>query len=629
MAVATLRFGKSLPSPSNAPDEEFEPARPLPPIREDVDPAIPASPGFEDGELGIDGKALTQRMMRLSLAFFASEVIRGDVTSQPNDPDKPDARPGKGQTIIASHQEEWDETVRREKQFCIIAPRDHGKSHIFTIALPIWEAWRRPGCSIVLFSETQPQAEEQLSKLKTEMETNPRLAHLVDPTCWSAKKIRFSNGSIIQCKGFGVKARGMHPHLIICDDVVSEAAMYSALIRDRQLTYFMGAVRNMLVPGGTIAVIGTPQHQDDLYGHLSKNPQWYFKRYAAIDERGNVLFPERYSFARLMTRKTEIGEIRFAREFLGRAVTSGMSLFPDEFVNAPPFLYDQAILGPTMQDGTPAWRWWMKRGITHFYGGVDIATSANVKSDYFVIFVMGLDSFGNRYVVDIFRELGMGYKEQKAKIAEKSRIWHIEMMTIESNGAQEIYGQELIEDTDIPVYKYKTGSEKHSLERGIPSLRMLFENKKYRCPRGNDDSIEATNVWIEEMQSWTFDKEKGVISVAKNDDTAMAQWMCELGIARGESFAFATGEEPTDAKEADALMAEDAALLTQEDDWVMLGLDPKDLDPSIGRRTALDFGEAKPSEKGVGQEARPRHPLGDKVPLATFIFGGTTPRGSN
>lgn len=517
-------------------------------------------------------------------------------------------------------------------------------SHLLTIALPIWEAWRRPGCEICIFSETQPQAEERLSKVKLEIENNPRLSHLRDPNCWSATKIRLTTGSVIYARGFGVKVRGMHPHLIILDDVVSEQAMYSELIRQRQWTYYSGAVRQMLVPGGRIVCVGTPQHSDDLYARFEQNSEWFFKRYTALDEStGQPLFPQRYTLDRLLARKAEIGEIQFAREFLCRSISTGMSMFPDEFFNSAPFKQHMYKLGSKLADGRPARTWWHSKGIRRFYIGVDISTAVNVKGDWFVVFVVGLDDYGNRWIVDIIREHGLGYEEQKATIVETAKLWRADLTCIEGNAAQSIYGQEIRKETDIAVHLHFTGSEKHDLQKGIPGMRLLFEGQKYRAPRGDDESIVLTDIFIGEMQAWTFSKIKGVVSVAKYDDVAMAAYMCEKAIEEGEAFAFAMGEQPGDAAAAEELRKEEEALLKELDEkgldpWGSAAVDIGNLSTTNGR-SALDFGDGSAQgfghgdrnrERGQNQNAHggelaehegpPQHPLGSGVPLAN-LFG--------
>ncbi len=577
--------GTELPHLAN--DIDGSAARPVPDVRADNDDQL---------KTNAHGPLLVQRMMRASLAFFASEVISGD--------------PNLGGTFFcAEHHEEWARQIQTNEQVCIQAPRDHGKSHMLTVALTIWEAWRRPGCEIVIFSETQPQAEDQLAKIKREIENNPRLQHLQDSTMWSSTKIRLSTGSVIYARGFGVKSRGMHPHLIVCDDVVSEAAMYSALVRERQANFFFAAVRNMLVPGGKLVVVGTPQHIDDLYAQLERNPRWTFRRYQAANDDWTVfLWPERYNEQLLAERKEEIGQIRFAREFMCSPVASGASLFPEDLISGEPFFAFHAPFGEKLDDGSLARKWWLTRGVKRFYLGVDIATSKNVGADWFVIFIVGLDERGNRWFVDIFREQGMAYKAQKAQIAHKAKVWRADMVCIEGNAAQSIYGAELREDTDIPVMLHHTGVEKHDLAKGIPGLVVLFENGKYRCPRSTDDIIVVTDAWLGELAAWTFHDGK-VLSVARHDDIAMAHWLCELAIQRGEAFSFSFDEQPGDKEAAEELEAEEAAIGDgwQDDPWVSLGIEANDMQgPSP--RADLDLMGMGGAEEGMA--ARPQHPLG-------------------
>ena len=107
----------------------------------------------------------------------------------------------------------------------------------------------------------------------------------------------------------------------------------------------------MITPGGQIVVIGTPMHQDDLYGDLAKNPQYAFKRFPALDEQGRPLWPERYDRKRLAARKEEIGVIRFSREFGCDPIADDMSLFPSRLFRGEP------IEQPTVRLGEPLEFW--------------------------------------------------------------------------------------------------------------------------------------------------------------------------------------------------------------------------------------------------------------------------------
>ena len=86
---------------------------------------------------------------------------------------------------------------------------------------------------------------------------------------------------------------------------------------------------------------------------------------------------------------------------------------------------------------------------------------------------------------------------------------------------QRIFGDELIRTSDLPIKKFHTGVQKHSLDKGVPSLRVLLENGKFRIPRGDARSVELTDIWIDEMRSFTWHDGK-LASVGGHDDTVMA-----------------------------------------------------------------------------------------------------------
>ena len=141
-------------------------------IRTSVDPSEdPEADQFETDAL------------KSSCALFAHTVLQG-----------PLEMPYEGRFILGRHHVEWDQLIHNFTRLCILASRDHGKSQFFTVAYSIWKAgFNEPGSYGVIFSATQTQAEEFLGKIKTELLTNPKLAHLIPYTgerFWSSKKIK-------------------------------------------------------------------------------------------------------------------------------------------------------------------------------------------------------------------------------------------------------------------------------------------------------------------------------------------------------------------------------------------------------------------------------------------------------
>jgi len=472
---------------------------------------------------------LDKQMILESVAYFADSILTGPIEP-----------PYNGRFLIGDHHLEWDELIAYNNRICILSARDHGKSYFFDFAYPIRQAIKYPGECGFIFSATQSQASEFLEMIKIEIETNPKLQYLVPKkkSSWGSKKITLANGHRIYARGFGVRVRGAHPRWIVVDDGLNDETAWSETVRNKQNDYFFNAISNMVTPSGQIIVVGTPFHINDLYGELQKNKQYVFKMYPAESNPGeianNILWPDRYSLERLLTKKDEIGLIRYGREFLVSPISDEMSLFPISLFRGNPVEQFSLKLGMPLQ-------FWLDKGIVP-YAGVDFAISSTVQADYTVIIILGLDNFGNRWLIDMFRKKGLPYREQQSEINRMGRIYDPGLMTLEANQMQRIFGDELIRETDLPIYKFVTTAQnKNSLEFGVPELRVLFENGKFRIPRGDAHSIELTDILIDEFRSMTF-LDGRVQSVGQHDDTVLACWLCNQAIKRG-AFGFSFGDD--------------------------------------------------------------------------------------
>jgi len=446
----------------------------------------------------------------------------------------------------------WDEVVKVERLgeqptwgLCVPGLANYvaddlvsHNTYFFDFAYPLWKLAMFPGSTGFIFSGTAPQAIRILGDIKEEIETNPRLQWLL-PTKrqgvqWSSTCIQCSNGSRIYARGFGTRVRGAHPDWIVVDDGLNDETLYSEMVRRKQIDYFYSAISNMLVPGGQLIVVGTPFHQQDLYADLEANKEYVFRRFAALNGEGQPLWPERYSAELLAAKRREIGGLRFTREFMCQPIADDMSLFPG-------YLFEgEGVEQPTVCLGMPL-AYWRELGITSVAMGVDFALSTSAKADYSVIWVMGRDAAGNRWIMDIARGHGASFQSQLSKIIEVARLYEPGIIFVESNQAQQIFGDELIRTTDLPIHKFVTGVQKHALDKGVPSLRVLLENRKFKIPRGDERSVRMTNVWRDEMRAFTWAQGK-LTSVISHDDTVMACWIAEQAVRHG-GFSFDFGDD--------------------------------------------------------------------------------------
>ncbi|MCZ6871668.1 MAG: hypothetical protein O7G84_19395, partial [Gammaproteobacteria bacterium] len=380
---------------------------------------------------------------------------------------------------------------------------------------------------------------------KDDLRTNPR-------TRLNKADIVLTNGSRIRAVGYGKAIRGRHPKYCVMDDVLNDEDMWSETQRNKNISYFQSAIINMIMPstqhegwfeGGQGIVVGTPYHMADLYAWLKDNEVWEFMRYPGIltdpetgDER--ALFPWRWNLKQLRHKKKEIGSVAFSREILCLPITDDISMFPSYMF--PP-LYDNVLcLRPTREQIRE--RGW------EVYFGVDIARSASVGADYFVIFALAKDRHGHQYIVDIHRSKGLPFRKQLETIALMAQRYDPSLVLIESNAMQQIYTDEMRRMTDIPVKEFITSAtNKYPLDKGVPGLRIVLENEKLTIPRGDKYSRAITSIWQSEANQFGYVEGK-LQGIGIHDDTVMAWWFASEAIKLG-GFSFAFGDDDGEAND--------------------------------------------------------------------------------
>lgn len=445
-------------------------------------------------------------LIQASPLLFAQLCLKG-----------PEMAPFNGRLLFSPFHYQWEKIIVSKLRFVIKAGRATGKSYIGTIVHSLWRLATQPGIQIYIFSGTEFGAQRMLEEIKLEIENNPKLRWLYPDSQgrkWTATQIRTSNGGHLVAKGMLTRVRGAHPDVVIADDILTDEDGWSAAKRAKTEDYFYSTMTNMLLPHGQLACLGTPQSAQDLIANLEANDAYFSGTYPALDNNNKSTWSEVYSDVYLLDLEKEIGTVRFARERRCMPVSEESSLFPRSMFMQGDIMQPHALLGAPEQS-------WRTLGIHSFYIGVDFAFSASTSADYFIVFVLGVDQNGNRWVVDIDRRRGISFSEQKNRIVSMGRKYPCVVMHLESNQAQRIAADELKRSTDLPIKHFVTTAEKHSLTHGLPAIRMLLENQKFRIPRGDQRSVELTDVFIDEASNFTWQDGKAM-SVGNHDDTVMA-----------------------------------------------------------------------------------------------------------
>lgn len=268
------------------------------------------------------------------------------------------------------------------RRWRIMAPRLHLKSTILGRGYLFWRFFSEgQDVDAFYFDYKKPLAEEHVQFLKEDIEKNPYCRFWVDnnPTATSiidatvsfreagpdvvdiaageaAREKKEEEGDATrktwraQCEAEGIMAatRGRHPKIVICDDILSDFANPAESTEIARITQiFEHTIKSLPTMDGVLGVVGTPQAPSDILHKLEDDPIFWCGKFPAVQDYENkkVLWPEMYSFDRLMTIKRSITEPAFLVEY---------QLYPREAIDQ--FLKTESIeacLSDTLQRFVP------------------------------------------------------------------------------------------------------------------------------------------------------------------------------------------------------------------------------------------------------------------------------------
>ncbi|MEM6792179.1 MAG: phage terminase large subunit [Myxococcota bacterium] len=196
-------------------------------------------------------------------------------------------------------------------------------------------------------------------------------------------------------EGGGLIARGMEGAwtglgvdvLIIDDPHKNRSEADSPVKRRRVLDWWHSAGVSRVEPGGSVLVVHTRWHPDDLIGHLSNDAEveWEYHNLPVINdgsdparEEGAPLWPSRWPLDKLQARRREVTEFEWASLYQGQPRPRGDSVFGE----------------PQFYDELPSGGWYAH--------GADLAYTAKTYADFSVVVTM-LRLGSSYYVVDVVR----------------------------------------------------------------------------------------------------------------------------------------------------------------------------------------------------------------------------------
>lgn len=329
-----------------------------------------------------------------------------------------------------------------KRKLGVVAPREHAKSSIITLADNLFDICNGYEPYIVIFSDTPEQAIEHLGNIVEELEGNEMIhtwygklyegRKIGDGTKekWTQNTIITTNNVKVIARGWRFKARGMRkgaerPSKIVIDDFESDEDVNSEVMREKQRNVFAKKILNLGSQHTKYRMVGTILHYDSLLMNEFTNPRrgWHWEFFKAIGDDGTPLWPEWWSLERLEERKAEIGAIPFQQEFQQNPLDpSQQIIIPKEYYES----FDQANCD--------------------YYGYIDLAISEKEHADYTAIVTLAKDrTTGKLYILDPIRG-HWNVEEQLNKVFEQYAKYRYRSFGVEIVAYQAAFYQVLVSE---------------------------------------------------------------------------------------------------------------------------------------------------------------------------------------
>ncbi len=293
-----------------------------------------------------------------------------------------------------------------------VAPRGSGKSTWCFLVLPLWALAHGHRRFIAAFADSGPQAQQHLTSLKRELDTNQVFRADFPGLCAPARRLGgvtvsdsqslylAESGAAFMAKGIdastlGAKVGNQRPDLLLFDDIEPDASNYSIYQKDKRLATIINAVFGMNT-SAVVTIAGTTVMHGSIVHDLVRQatdpdncPPWLAEEnirtryYPAILTRDDgdeaSLWPERWPLDYLRS-------IRGTRAFALNMLNQPLALDGD-YWSPTDFRYD------------------VPPAVTKRLLSIDPAVTSKTTSDYTGLAVIGYDPTAGRCVVELARQV--------------------------------------------------------------------------------------------------------------------------------------------------------------------------------------------------------------------------------
>jgi len=287
----------------------------------------------------------------------------------------------------------------------------------------------------------------------------------------------------------GVRYKGERPDIVILDDVTTNEAMTSEIIRKTISDNFYKAIIPALHPTRfRLFVIGTPISENDILSKLRDNPEWVVHRFPVAKKfpckreefKGN--WPDRFTYDAVMKKYRTFegdGELQsFYQEYMLEITDLSTLLVHEEDIK----WYDPTSIKFT-------------NGAYNLYIATDFATSTKKSADYSTIGVFAVGNNSDWFLVD-----GQCKRQTMSEnindLFKYVRKYTPLSVGIEVSGQQggfiSILEEEMMKRNTWFSFAKKPGSKE-------PGIRPI-NNKEHRFVTGVQPKFKQNKIWFPKQE---------------------------------------------------------------------------------------------------------------------------------
>ncbi len=441
----------------------------------------------------------------------------------------------------------WERPDALDNQL-VLLPRDHQKSALIAYRVAWWVT-RHPDTTVLYVSATADLAEKQLKFIKDILTSDsyryywPDIVNAAENKRerWAADEISVDHPKrkqegvrdpTVKAVGLTANTTGLHCKVAVLDDIVVPGNAYTQLGRE-QVRSFYSQLSSIETTDAKEWVVGTRYHPSDIYRDLADMAEFYYEADTgedvekpvfevyekAVEANGEFLWPRQ--------RRHDGKLFGFDEKVLARKKAKYLDItqFYAQYYNNPnnaennlidpaKFQYYDRDKLKRISDG-----WYIGDELLWVYAGMDFAFSLSESADYTVIVVVGVDSKGRIFVLDIDRFRTNKVSEMYSRVERMYRKWGFRKLRAEVTAAQSLIVQQFkdyMRQQGVAIAIDENRPTKNKVERIQAALEPRYQQATiWHYKGGNCQVLEEEVVMEHPEHDDVKDCLASVIEIAK------------------------------------------------------------------------------------------------------------------